>query len=104
MTVTEYQSWLVFYREEPWGDVRADLRSGIVAALIARTMGGKKNARPIDFMPVVDARRKDEERAMSQSQRNAISRQIFEGNLGPMRVRRTKVKRGKGSHGFRFAR
>lgn len=94
MPVAEYRSWTMFYEEEPWGDVRADLRSGIVAALIAKTMGGRKNARPIDFMPVVQSQRKADASRMTQRQKNRVMRSTFETNLGPMRVHRVRIKRG----------
>lgn len=53
MTLEEFSLWRSFYISEPWGDVRADLRAGIVATVMAKTMGGAKNATPMDFMPIV---------------------------------------------------
>ena len=93
MPLDEYHSWLRFYAEEPWGDVRADLRSAITSALIARTMGGRKGATPMDYMPVVAAQRDADEKALDMRQRTAIIRQTFEGNLGGVRVRRVKLER-----------
>jgi hypothetical protein len=53
MSLSEYASWRDFYEEEPFGDVRADLRAGVVAMTVARAVGGNKDATPIDFMPIV---------------------------------------------------
>jgi hypothetical protein len=93
MSITEYRSWVKFYAEEPFGDVRADLRAGIVSSLIARTMGGKKNAKPMDYMPIVAAQRDADAKAATHDQRVAGMRQVFEGNLGGMRVKRVRLQR-----------
>lgn len=53
ITVPEFQRWVEFYAIEPWGEERADLRAGIVAAVIANCHRGK-NTTPYsarDFMP-----------------------------------------------------
>lgn len=49
----ELQEWMVFYRLEPFGEERADLRAGIVAATIANANRGKRRQafKPTDFMP-----------------------------------------------------
>jgi hypothetical protein len=95
MTVVEYRQWQAFYALEPFGDVRADMRSGIVAALIARTMGGRKNATPLDYMPIVAAQDKEREAAQTQRDRNVQARAAFAGILGPIRLRRVNLKRGR---------
>lgn len=101
----EYTAWLAFYEVEPFGDVRADLRAGIVSALIARTMGGRRDASPLDYMPIVEADRQEREKEMTQRERNAAMRQVFEGNLGSMRVRKVKIRNARGaSDGKRRAR
>lgn len=49
----ELSEWMAFYELEPFGDERADLRSGIVASTIAnvnRAKGGKEYSFR-DFMP-----------------------------------------------------
>jgi hypothetical protein len=53
MSLSEYASWRDYYEDEPFGDVRADLRAGVVAMTVARAIGGNKDAKPIDFMPIV---------------------------------------------------
>lgn len=54
MPATEIAEWAVYYRHQPFGDFRADLRTGIVASVIARAMGGSRSAKPSDFMPFLD--------------------------------------------------
>lgn len=45
--------WIAFQRLEPFGETRADFRSGIIASTIANVFRGKKQpaAAPTDFMP-----------------------------------------------------
>jgi hypothetical protein len=45
--------WMAYYRIEPWGEERGDLRSAMVASIIANVnrKKGAKPFRPIDFMP-----------------------------------------------------
>jgi uncharacterized protein DUF4035 len=50
MPATELAEWALLYRDSPFGEFRADLRSGIVASVVARTQGNT-NAKPSDFMP-----------------------------------------------------
>jgi Protein of unknown function (DUF4035) len=53
MPATELAEWGLFYAQHPFGEIRADLRSGIIASTIARYVGGNRNARPSDFMPLL---------------------------------------------------
>lgn len=52
----ELTEWLAFYQIEPFGDYRADVRSGVVAATFANANRGKdaKPFTPEDFMPFVE--------------------------------------------------
>ncbi len=53
MGASEFRDWQTFYELEPFGDVRADLRAGIVAATVAnahRDPRKGKPARPQDYM------------------------------------------------------
>lgn len=45
--------WMEYARRKPFGEERADLRSGIIAATIANANRGKgsKRFKPSDFMP-----------------------------------------------------
>lgn len=53
MTSTQFAEWMAYAQLEPWGEDRADLRAGIVAATMANSMRGKKGKpfKPADFMP-----------------------------------------------------
>ena len=52
----ELSEWAAFWRAEPWGDMRADLRAGIISSTVANVMSGKKgrSVTPADFMPFQD--------------------------------------------------
>lgn len=54
----EFQEWCLYFQIEPFGESRADLRNGIVAATIQNVysawVGGEQTARPADFMPYID--------------------------------------------------
>ena len=53
MGMGEFASWLAYYRLDPWGEDRGDLRAGIVASTIANVHAGRRG-KPFtarDFMP-----------------------------------------------------
>jgi hypothetical protein len=58
----EFREWMAFYELDPWGGERGDLRTGIVASVIANVNrpSGSKPITPSDFMPEFGPR--DEER------------------------------------------
>ena len=60
MSAPEFRLWCGLYRACPWGEDRADVRSGVVAATFANVMRGKgQRARsPLDFMPFARAERR----------------------------------------------
>jgi len=49
----EFSEWLAYYQLEPFGDYRADYRSGVVASTFANAHRAKDASpfRPEDFMP-----------------------------------------------------
>jgi hypothetical protein len=49
LTEREFQDWWAFYQSDPWGQDRADLRSGIIAALIAN-QHSKRRSKAKDFL------------------------------------------------------
>jgi hypothetical protein len=49
MTEREFQDWWDYYQSDPWGEDRADLRSGIVAAILANQWS-KRRSKPRDFL------------------------------------------------------
>lgn len=56
ITSGQLTEWQAYFAEEPWGEERADLRSGILASTIANWSGkvlreGEKPMTPRDFMP-----------------------------------------------------
>ena len=55
MTSAEFAEWMAFDRIDPFGEARGDVRSGVLAALIANIhRDRKKRAEPysaLDFMP-----------------------------------------------------
>lgn len=58
MSAREFGEWMAFYRLEPFGEDRADLRMGILAALTANIARDEKRRRDPyevdDFMPKFD--------------------------------------------------
>lgn len=60
----EFQLWLALYKDTQWGDLRADERAGIVAAVIANYAGmtrgsGTPPAQASDFMPHLPVQSKE---------------------------------------------
>lgn len=53
MSLAEFLLWVREYNRDPWGEERADMRSGIVASTIANVNRGKHTSafRVADFMP-----------------------------------------------------
>lgn len=55
MSWRQFMGWMRYYREEPFGEERADLRSGIITSAIANSnRDPKKRPQPFsprDFMP-----------------------------------------------------
>lgn len=60
MDARELAEWAAYFHEEPWGEERADLRSGLICAAMANAWRGKRGRayKPGDFMPLVQAGRK----------------------------------------------
>jgi len=55
MSYDEFLNWIAYFELEPFGEERADLRSGVIAATIANVYRDpkkqKKAFEPADFMP-----------------------------------------------------
>ena len=49
----EFSEWIAYHGLEPFGEERADLRAGIVAATVANVHRGRgqRALKPADFMP-----------------------------------------------------
>lgn len=56
MRPSELHEWFAFYRIDPWGEGRGDLRSGIVASVVANANRGRsgKTFTAMDFMPFAE--------------------------------------------------
>ena len=56
MSGREFVHWMAYYNMEPFGEMRADLRAGIIASTIANVNRGKRHAafKPDQFMPEFD--------------------------------------------------
>ncbi|HQZ40677.1 MAG TPA: DUF4035 domain-containing protein [Vicinamibacterales bacterium] len=63
MSAREFGEWMAFYTLEPFGDSRADLRMGVLAALTANiARDEKRRSKPYevdDFMPKFDRQEKE---------------------------------------------
>ena len=59
ITSKQLGEWMAYYNVEPFGDTRRDLRSGIVASVLANIYRkkGAKQYTPADFMPKFEKRR-----------------------------------------------
>ncbi|MHC4867865.1 MAG: phage tail assembly protein T [Planctomycetota bacterium] len=53
--------WMTYYGVDPWGEERADLRSGMQMAQIGNALRsrGAPTVKPADFMPYLQKRRQD---------------------------------------------
>ena len=54
MSSSEFAEWMAYDRLEPFGPQRDDLRAGMIAAPIIRTLGGKRispDTWVLDFTP-----------------------------------------------------
>jgi hypothetical protein len=59
----EFCEWLAFAEIEPFGEARADLRAGIIAATVANALSsGRKNYSASDFMPDFSGEKKEQSR------------------------------------------
>lgn len=67
MTERQIREWVAVYRVDPWGEHRADVRTGIVACTMAsvHTAKGKPRPKVIDFLAVPPKRDKQSVQEMS---------------------------------------
>ena len=70
----EFAEWLAFDRVEPQGEFRADLRAGIIAAVIANVNRGRGTPafKPADFMPDFDQPAQPDSEAVGAKLRAAL--------------------------------
>lgn len=48
MSAKELNEWMAYWALEPWGEVQADYRSGIVASMILNAQGAKNKGKPFE--------------------------------------------------------
>ena len=62
ITSRQLGEWIAYYRIDPWGEERADLRSGIVSSTMANInrKKGAKAFKPSDFMPEFIKQKEDD--------------------------------------------
>lgn len=53
MSSRELSEWKLYFELEPWGEEQADRRTGMLAAILANLLGGRRRSsyQPKDFMP-----------------------------------------------------
>jgi hypothetical protein len=78
MSSSEFSSWLAFYRLEPFGEVRADFRTGLLCATVANLVRDKHQAphTPADFMPLAELELEEEParpKTAKESQKEVIA-------------------------------
>jgi hypothetical protein len=55
MESRELNEWMAYFNLEPWGQVQADYRAGVIASTIVNVNGGLKGRKPAkatDFFPL----------------------------------------------------
>lgn len=69
MTHRELVEWAAYYQTEPWGEQRADLRAGVIAATVANVHRpkGRRAFQPADFV-LKFGKRRERRRVMAQSE------------------------------------
>lgn len=71
LSFAEFQEWCLYYQIEPWGETRADLRSGIIASTLhniyASWVGSNGQATPSDYMPYLDQDEQEKRRMHHQT-------------------------------------
>lgn len=77
MPAREFAEWGVLYAQEPFGDLRADLRAGIIASTVASQYSNKP-VRTRDFMPFLDAGLSASERARARAPDDGGARNAFD--------------------------
>ena len=76
MEARELQEWMAFFAMEPWGAVRADYRSGVVAATLVNVNGGKKGKKPTQADDFFNLYTKHSNRKQTNQQQISIMQKI----------------------------
>ncbi len=70
----EFVYWQAFFAMEPFGDVRADLRNGILCSLVANLLSKGPRKKAADFMPDFEV---EEDREMTPEEAHAHLRRLL---------------------------
>jgi hypothetical protein len=86
LTSRQFAEWMAFYSIDPFGDQRADLRTGIVASVLNNRWRGKTEhpREPVDFMPFREQPEQTPEEI--QRQLRSILGQVTHGKSRDSRV------------------
>jgi hypothetical protein len=81
ITAEEYALWWAEYRRSPWGELRSDVQSGIVAATVANVQRGSKTKpyKATDFMPWHESTAAAEAEPEEEDERDKIFRMMNGG-------------------------
>jgi hypothetical protein len=76
MTSAEFAEEMAYYRIDPWGEERADLRAGIIASLVDATIPRKhgRSRSPAQLMPFLHEAKQERSTEELQSQFRMVSR------------------------------
>jgi len=58
MEARELNEWMAYWSLEPWGEVRADHRAGLIASMVLNSQGAKNKGKPYessDFFELYEA-------------------------------------------------
>ena len=76
MRPSELGAWAALWGINPWGEDRADLRSAIVASIVANANRDTKRRTepftPLDFMPFREENKAEKSKALSRKARAAL--------------------------------
>ena len=82
LDAAELREWIAYHDLDPWTEDRADLRAGVVAAVIANTHTKKGRFKPSDFMPKFETPRRQsgsDLKAMAERWNAALGGQVRKG-------------------------
>lgn len=69
LTASQLADWIAYNRVEPFGEERADLRTGILASVNANLWSTKGGYKPAQFMPVFEPQ---EQKQSAESMKSAL--------------------------------
>lgn len=64
MDSAEFTDWIAYDSLDPFGEVRGDLRMGILLSHYYNSQGAEQECRPRDFMPFIEAEAPAEEQSI----------------------------------------